>query len=167
LPMSLRNIGLTMKLTRRGYGWVACILAAILLSAEGGAAALYKWTDASGHVVYSDQPPPGNVKSELLKGPPPPSNPNAVKDMATKELEYRQRQLEKAEVSAKADKDRTNAKERADNCMQVKGQMQQLAEENLALYRVNEKGERVTMDDAARRAEREKLGKWMRENCAV
>jgi hypothetical protein len=51
--------------------------------------------------------------------------------------------------------------------MQVKGQMQQLAEENIALYRVNEKGERVTMDDAARRAEREKLGKWMRENCAV
>jgi hypothetical protein len=139
----------------------------MLLPAESGAAALYKWTDANGRIVYSDQPPPSNVKSEILKGPPPPANPNAVKDMATKELEYRQRQLDKAEAGAKADKDRTLAKERTDNCNQVKGQMQQLAEQNVVLYRMNEKGERVAMDDAARRAEREKLGKWMRENCAV
>ena len=48
-----------------------------------------------------DQPPPGNVKSEIIKGPPPPANPNAAKEMATKELEYRQRQLEKAEAGAK------------------------------------------------------------------
>jgi len=156
-----------MNPMRHGYVWVACILAAALMSAESGAAALYKWTDASGRIVYSDQPPPGNVKSEILKGPPPPANPNAMKEMATKELEYRQRQLDKAEAGAKADKDQATAKERADNCLQIKGQMQQLAQENVVLYRVNEKGERVVMDDAVRRAEREKLGKWVRENCAV
>ncbi len=38
-------------------------------------AALYKWTDAQGRIVYSDQPPMGNVKSEQLRGPPPPANP--------------------------------------------------------------------------------------------
>ena len=81
--------------------------------------------------------------------------------------EYRQRQLDKAEAGAKANKDQTIAKERADNCTQVKGQMQQLAQENIVIYRINEKGERVVMDDAVRRAEREKLGKWVRENCAV
>jgi len=154
-----------MNPTSRRYGRVACMLAAMLLPVACGAAALYKWTDANGRIVYSDQPPPGNVKSEIIKGPPPPANPNAAKEMATKELEYRQRQLEKAEAGAKADKDRVAAKDRADNCAQVKGQMQQLAEENVVLYRVNEKGERIVMDDAARRAEREKLGKWMRENC--
>ena len=167
MPTSLKNMGLTMNPMRRGHVWVACVLAAVLMPAESGAAALYKWTDASGHVVYSDQPPPGNVKSEILKGPPPPANPNAVKEMATKELEYRQRQLDKAEAGAKANKDQTIAKERADNCTQVKGQMQQLAQENIVIYRINEKGERVVMDDAVRRAEREKLGKWVRENCAV
>jgi hypothetical protein len=156
-----------MNPMRRGYVWVACILAAVLLPTESGAAALYKWTDASGHIVYSDQPPPGNVKSEILKGPPPPANPNAMKEMATKELEYRQRQLDKAEAGAKASKDQATAKERADNCVQIKGQMQTLAQENVLLYRMNEKGERVVMDDAARRAEREKLGKWVRENCAA
>ena len=155
-----------MKPTPRSYAWLAVVLATALIPAGSGAAALYKWTDASGRVVYSDQPPPGNVKSELLKGPPPPANPNASKELANKELEYRQRQLDKAEASAKAEKDSATAKARADNCTQVKGEMQQLAQADLTFYRVNEKGERVAMDDASRRAERERLGKWLRENCA-
>ena len=148
----------------------ACAAGVVLIAAmpAGTAAAtLYKWTDATGRIVYSDQPPPANVKSEILKGPPPPANPNAGKELATKELEYKQRQLDKAEASAKAEKDATAAKARADNCVQVKGEMQQLAQGDLTIYRVNEKGERVPMDDAARRTERERLGKWMRENCAV
>src|SRR5213080_3052349 len=136
-----------MRPTRRRCGWIVGVLVAAFFPAAPGAAALYKWTDASGRVVYSDQPPPGNVKSEILKGPPPPANPNAVKDLANKELEYRQRQLDKAEAGAKANKDQTIAKERADNCTQVKGQMQQLAQENIVIYRINEKGERVVMDD--------------------
>ena len=156
-----------MRLTRRRCAWIAGLLVAAFIPAGTGAATLYKWTDASGRVVYSDQPPPGNVKSEILKGPPPPANPNAVKDLANKELEYKQRQLDRAEASAKAEKDSAAAKARADNCTQVKGEMQHLAQGDLTFYRINEKGERVVMDDAARRAERERLGKWMRENCAV
>ena len=80
-----------MKPTRRRCGWIVGVLVAAFFPAATGAAALYKWTDASGRIVYSDQPPPGNVKSEILKGPPPPANPNAVKDLANKELEYKQR----------------------------------------------------------------------------
>jgi uncharacterized protein DUF4124 len=147
-------------------GWKAGVLVAAFVPAASLGATLYKWTDASGRVVYSDQPPPGNVKSEVLKGPPPPANPSAVKDLANKELEYKQRQLDKAEAGAKADKDAAAAKQLADNCTQVKGEMQALAQGSLTLYRVNEKGERTVMDDAARRAERERLGKWMRENCS-
>jgi len=143
----------------------ACMAAAWLLCAGDATAALYKWTDANGRIVYSDPPPPTNVKSELLQPPPPPANPRGAKEMATKGLEYRQRQLEKTEAGAKADKDRASAKALADSCTATKGQMQQLGEGNMVLYRINEKGERVAMDDAARRAERERLGKWLRENC--
>ena len=56
------------------------------------AAALYKWTDANGRVVYSDQPPPGNVKVDTLAGPPPPANPNAVKELASKEADAKKQQ---------------------------------------------------------------------------
>ena len=31
-------------------------------------AALYKWTDANGRVVYSDQPPIGDIKTEIIAG---------------------------------------------------------------------------------------------------
>src|ERR1700752_2124654 len=122
LPMSYHGVECAMTSAYCGTPAAAICALALVLTAAPAAAALYKWTDASGRVVYSDQPPPGNLKSEILKGPPPPANPNAAKDMATKELEYRQRQLDKAEAGAKADKDRAVAKERADNCVQVKGQ---------------------------------------------
>ena len=54
----------------------AMLCAAIAVLAAGLAcapvfAALYKWTDASGRVIYSDQPPPGDAKVETLKAPPP------------------------------------------------------------------------------------------------
>jgi hypothetical protein len=56
-------------------------LAAALLAAAyaaGAGAALYKWTDAQGRIVYSDQPPAANVKTEQLRPPPPAANPNAA-----------------------------------------------------------------------------------------
>ena len=40
---------------------------ALLLAAPSAVATTYKWTDAGGRVVYSDQPPAGNIKSEIVK----------------------------------------------------------------------------------------------------
>ena len=57
----------------------------LALCAGGAAATLYKWTDANGRVVYSDQPPAGNVKYEIVGAAPPPANPNAVRDMAAQD----------------------------------------------------------------------------------
>ena len=148
---------------------LSALCAAALLCAAGSAgAALYKWTDPSGRVVYSDQPPPGNVKVEQINAPPPPANPNAAKELASKEMEYKQRQLDSVDAEKKAEKSQVAAKNLAESCAQVKGSLQQLGSDQLVLYRVNEKGERVVMDDTARRAERDKLVKWMKDNkCQV
>jgi Domain of unknown function (DUF4124) len=147
---------------------LAYVAVGVLMFAFPAAATLYKWTDANGRVVYSDQPPPGKTEVKTLQGPPPPANPAAAKELATKELEYKQRQLEVAEASKKAEKDNATAKELTENCMQVKGSLDQLSTDQFTLYRVNEKGQRVAMDDAARRAERDRLVKWMKEaKCPV
>ena len=146
---------------------LACVALGMLMVAVPAAGTLYKWTDANGRVVYSDQPPPGKTEVKTLQGPPPPANPNAAKELATKELEYKQRQLESLEATKKAEKDREAAKELTENCRQVKGSLDQLGTDQ-SLYRMNEKGERVAMDDAARRTERDRLVKWMKEaKCAV
>ena len=85
----------------------AAVLAAGALALAGtSTAALYKWTDANGRVVYSDQPPTGNVKVETIQGPPPPSNPNAVKELAAKEAELKKRQMDSTEAAKKAEAQR-------------------------------------------------------------
>ena len=127
-------------------------------------AALYKWTDANGRIVYSDQPPPSSVKSETLNGPPPPANPNAVKENALKDSELKQRQLLRAEQDRKSEKDRGDATKKAELCTQVRGQLKTY-ESNTPVYRFDDKGERVYLDDAARAKETERLQALLRERC--
>ena len=141
---------------------VAALAAA--LSAPTAAAALYKWTDAQGRVVYSDQPPQGNVKTEQLRGAPPPANPNAAKELAQREADFRKRQTDAAEAATKANKQHMDAEKLAESCAQVRGQLRQLSESQLVIYRYNDKGEREVMDEDARGRERAKLNAWMRDN---
>ncbi len=140
----------------------ACLLAVTLPSSA--VAALYKWTDAQGRTVYSDQPPSTSVKSEQLRAPPPPANPNAAKELAQREAEYRKRQTEQTEAAAKSEKERADVAKRTEACAQAKGQLKQLGESQLAIYRYNEKGEREVMDDDARGRERAKINAFIRDN---
>ena len=129
-------------------------------------AALYKWTDANGRVVYSDQPPPGGVKSEVVGPAPPPANPNAVKEMASQDQEMRKRQMDRVDAEKKAEKDRSLATRRQDLCLIVRGKIKDLGASQVAVYKYNEKGERVYMDDAERRKEIEANQELEKKYCA-
>ena len=128
-------------------------------------AALYKWTDANGRVVYSDQPPMGNFKAELVQGASPPSNPNAPRELAAKEAELKKRQQEAAESTKQTDAQRQEAAKRAEQCIRMQNQARQLGAEQIALVRYNAKGEMVYMDDATRRKERAETEAWVKANC--
>ena len=152
----------------RRVGWSRPALMALALAIAGDVSAgatVYKWTDASGRVVYSDQPPPANVKSATLEAPPPSANPNAAKEFAQKNAELRQRQAQRDQSEQKAEQARADAELRRTQCTHVRGQLTQLAATQEVLYRVNEKGERIVLDEAARRAERERMEAWARDNC--
>lgn len=152
-------------LTFRAPRVLAFAFAAGALSFPAGAA-LYKWTDSKGVVHYSDQPPVGDYKTEMVGKAPPPSNPNAVKDMANKEAEFKKRQLERVETANKIDKARADSAKLKEFCAQAAGQMMALQQTNVAIYRVNEKGERVFLEEADRKSEMARLEKSMREqNC--
>ena len=141
---------------------VACLLCAAI--AAPAFAALYKWTDAQGRTVYSDQPPSTNVKTEQLRAPPPPANPNAAKELAQRQADYQKRQKDTADAAAKGDKDRADAAKQAEICAQAKGQLRQLSENQILIYRYNEKGEREVMDQDAIGRERAKINTFLREN---
>jgi hypothetical protein len=141
---------------------VAAVALALALPAL---AATYKWTDANGRVVYSDQPPTGGTRYEVVGAPPPPDNPNAAKELATKEAELRKVQKERVEEAKKADKSRADLQKRADVCAQAKAAVRTY-ESDQPLASVNEKGERVYLEapERARRlAEQQRLA---REYCA-
>ena len=150
-----------------GAALLLAAAAALVLTASSAGAALYKWTDANGRVIYSDQPPNGNFKVETISGPPPPANPNAAKELATKEAELKQSKMLRADEEAKAAKSKAEADKKREDCTRVAGQLTMMQnEQNALLFRSNEKGEPVYMDDAARRKERERLEGWLRENCS-
>ena len=78
----------------------ACTL---VFAALPAAAALYKWSDENGRVVYGDTPPPG-VKAERVNPAVAPADPNAVRDMAAKDAQMNKRQQNRAEEEAKENK---------------------------------------------------------------
>ena len=151
------------------WGAASCagIFAAALLLAVGPAAATtYKWTDANGRVIYSDQPPAGNVKVEEINAPPPPANPNAVKDLANKDAELRKQKMLRADEEAKATKARVEANLNREQCDKVRGQIITLGQSSqLIIYTTDAQGQRTVMDDAAKVRERQRLDAWVRDNC--
>jgi len=154
-------------MNRASNNFLACaVLAALSTAAAPTAdAALYKWVDANGRTVYSDQVPPG-VKAEPVSGAAPAANPNAVKELGNKEAEFRKRQLDLAEDGKKAEKARADAQKLAAGCAQARAQIVNLRNGDFAMYTLNDKGERVFLDDAGRKAEIGRLEQSMRErNC--
>ena len=146
--------------------WTLALATTIALGFAASAnAALYKWIDANGRVVYSDQPPPGNIKSEqLTTTAAPPSNPNAVKDMANKDLEFKKQQLDRAEAQQKSRDEREELVRKNEACVQVRSRITQLGFNNAQILTPNDKGEMVVMDDAARAREKQQLELFLRQN---
>ncbi len=139
---------------------------ALLVVAAPAAAALYKWTDANGRVVYSDQPPPPGAKAEPVNAAPPPANANAVRELAEQEAELKKRQQDRAKQADDEAKARGDAGKRSASCASARAQVQALGESQRVVYRYNEKGERYALDAATRQREQAELSRWIAANCA-
>ena len=151
---------------------VSLLLSAVALSVAGQAVAgeyIYQWKDKSGQYVYSDNPPPGNIPSRMLRRDavgeinapsPSPASPTT----ADRELESKKRQQDQAEKQAKSDKDSSDAKSKAQNCEVAKNQLAAL-ESGQRVARFNAQGEREFLDDAQRSAELERTRKVIADSC--
>ncbi|MEP7329684.1 MAG: DUF4124 domain-containing protein [Betaproteobacteria bacterium] len=156
-----------MNHTRTYCRALTALATALLLVAGTATATTYKWTDANGRVVYSDQPPPTNIKSEIVLAPPPAANAGAIKDLYKQEGEFKKRQMDTAENTAKAEAQRAEAVKRNEMCTKAQGQIRMLASEEVPLVRLNAKGESVVVDSIERRRERADLEVFMKTNCVA
>jgi len=146
---------------------LAAALGALLAVASTSThAILYKWTDENGRVVYGDQPPPG-AKPERLNANLGPADPNAVRDMASKDAEIKKRQQQRADEATKTAKDEAEGRKKLDQCVQARGRIKTLRND-VAVYRYNEKGEKVFYEAADRERAIADNQKMMRDlNCPV
>lgn len=148
------------------------LLSAAALSIAGQCVAgeyIYQWKDKTGQYVYSDNPPPGNIPSRMLRrdavgeiNAPPPTT--GSKTTADRELELKKRQQDQDEKQAKSDKDGADGKSKAQNCDLAKNQLAAL-ESGQRVARFNAQGEREFLDDAQRTAEVERTRKIIAESC--
>jgi hypothetical protein len=129
-------------------------------------AEIYKWKDANGVIRYSDIPPPANVQTESLKSgrtpapapvaKPAPSKAKAPGDggetAATKPEDITPDKVKEAEDVLKKQ-----------NCQNAKTNLNVLNDG--PVYRMNEKGEREDLDQAAIAKEKEKAKKEVEKYC--
>jgi len=139
-------------LAAAGFGAMA------MLAGTASLAAMYKWVDENGRVSYGDTPPVG-VKAERMSTGAAAADPAAARDLAAKDAEIRKRMQQRTDDEAKAQKDRADDNLRRTQCQRASGAIRSLRQDP-NVYRYNEKGDKVFLDDAGRAkaiAENQKL----------
>lgn len=144
----------------------------MLILVTAAHAGITKWVDASGKVHYSDQPPPATAKSQkdldLKNNPASPiassDSKGGEKSLAEKDLESKKRRVQAEETAAKQAKDLEEEKNKKANCEQARRQLQAV-QEGQRISKLDEKGERVFLEDNERPQAIEKAKKLVDSWC--
>ncbi len=130
------------------------------------AAAVYKWVDEKGVTHYTEEPPPDGKASKLeTRTVGPSGSTGATDDWKQKDLERRKSRLEQeqAEDYAKR-KSEHDAAVRGSRCLESRRQLA-LLERARPIYRVNEHGEKVYLEDQDRPRQVEQWRDQVAKNC--
>jgi type IV secretory pathway VirB10-like protein len=173
--------------TRRLAALAIATVAAVYVS---GAAGQWAWKEDSGRVVYSDRPPPANIKStQILRQPavaaptpapqpaapggaaadgerpaPSPAASSGPKSIAERDMEFRKRQQERADSERKAQEEQQKAAAKAAECERSRGYLRSL-EDGIRIARTDASGNREILDEAQRAAEMERTRKSIQQLC--
>lgn len=137
----------------------AILLLLVSVSAYG---ALNKWVDAEGNVHYSDVPPAPDVKTQTLT--PPPSTGPAPKSYIEREAEFKKVQKAREEAAKKEEQEQKDAAEQQKNCDKSKSSLRTL-QSSARISSLNDKGEKIIMDDATRQQQIEEARKLVEQWC--
>jgi hypothetical protein len=173
-----------MKLLRATLLGLACALPVLSF-------AQWQWIDKDGRKVFSDQSPPADVPAKnILRRPgsraapveaalpaaaasaASSATPQAAKPAASalklsgkdKELQEKRKQAADAEAAKKKALEEEIARMKAENCARAK-RSKATFDSGVRVARMNDKGEREFMDDAARAAETKRLAGVIASDC--
>ena len=144
-------------------------LAALAITVSGAVTAdeIYKWTDAEGNIHYGDRPSGEPTEQRMQITYARTSNRTVqrqvqgYRDAAAAQQERREQM---AEAEAAAAEERAAADDRMAKCEQTRAQLKQMLEAR-RVYREDDDGERVYLDDNQRTEARERAEALIEEYC--
>ena len=145
-------------------------LAAIAMTLGGGAMAssIYKWTDANGNIHYEDRPS-GTQTAERMALSSRRTDPGSVqqrKQGLTDSIAARQEARAKADEDAKsAEEEAAKAADNQKKCESYRARLQTYIQSR-RLYRQDENGERVYLDESETQEARQKVEELIAEHCS-
>jgi hypothetical protein len=128
-------------------------------------AEIYKWIDQGGRVQYGDRPPLEKKDSQKIKSNPQyqksSSSENApINNWEDRDRAFRQRRVER-QMQAEKEAPTNSAQQM---CRNARYKLQLL--DGKTVYRVNDKGDRVYMDDAERNTIEQQARKDIAMHCS-
>ena len=140
--------------------WISCVLI------DPALAQVYKWVDEKGVTHYGERPPQGQKARPVDTAPPTgpaksPAKPETREDWQDKNIEFQRRRIQREQQGEREQKD---AKEKQRRCALARDDLRQM-ETTERLYDLNEKGERVYLDDRAHKAAIERARQFIARNC--
>lgn len=144
-------------------------LAAIALTLAGGAFAdgIYKWTDEDGNVHYEDRPSGAKteVRMALSYSRTNPGSVQRQRQGVADSVAARQEARAKADEAAKsAEEEAAKAADNQKKCETYRARLQTFVQSR-RLYRQDENGERVYLDEAETQKARENVEALIAEHC--
>ena len=144
-------------------------LAALALTASGGAVAseIYKWTDEDGTVHYGDRPTGADTEQRMAITYQRTTGASVERQVTA----MADRQASRAEARTAADAEAQQAADaaaeveaRKERCEKYRAQLETMLQAH-KLYREDDSGERVYLDDQQREEARMRAEELIAENC--
>ncbi|HWM27953.1 MAG TPA: DUF4124 domain-containing protein [Woeseiaceae bacterium] len=144
-------------------------MAVMAIAVPVSASDIYKWTDADGNVHFGDRPS-GAVSEQRLAISSNPTDPARVSEIVQARNDARTAQAAATAVAAAeeptAEELRAAEKERAEKCNSYKERLQKFVTSR-RLYRQDENGERVYLDEEETLAARARVQEQVVEYCTT
>jgi len=154
-----------MKLKRLA---LSCVLMTLTVAGGALASEIYKWTDENGDVHYEDRPT-GAATEERLQISYNRTDTAAVQRRVEAGAEYRTARAEAQTAAAKSKEEAAEnaavAAERAQRCEKSRARLETYLQSR-RLYRTDDDGERVYLDDEQRQEARKKAEEQISEFCS-
>ena len=135
----------------------------LLIATTAQAGKIYKWTDASGAVHYTQTPPPDKHVQEMNVKVDEPKPDTADKSKDAKQKQTENKAVNKEQAEQKAAIEKKNAEITQENCKRANQRLRTISAGG-RMYDINDKGERVYWDDAKRDSElsdaQQSVDKW-------